>query len=209
MIRFNAIACSLVASWCLFCQTLEANPCNDPQRLINGYTVNLQPLIDWWPQPKGLRPLPGWKHVQGSITRDTTTGWVVTGKADSKGHPSTFLIKNPPRKRLQQFQERKRQLAQYERSRDASMEFLRRPIATDAFSYVGTQWPSPPISLAEYKEASARLAELVHTINALHAELAPMQDKNGNFKVDVFALKSNESFEGLPVFDHGLLLTDL
>jgi hypothetical protein len=209
MLRFNAIAGSLLACSCLFCQTVRANPCNDPQRLINGYTVNLQPLIDWWPQPKGLRPLPGWKHVQGSITRETSAGWIVTGKADSKGHPSTFLVKNPPRKRLLRFEERKRQLAQCERSRDASMEYLRRPIATDAYSYLGTSWPSPPISLAQYKEASARLAELVRTINALHAELAPLQDKNGNFKVDAFALKVNESVEGLPVFDHGLLLTEL
>jgi hypothetical protein len=209
MLGFNAIACSLVAGSYLFSQSVRANPCNDPQRLINGYTVNLGPLIEWWPQPKGLRPLPGWKHVQGSITRDTSSGWIIAGKADSKGNPSTFLIKNPPRKRLQHFQERKRQLSQCERSRDAAMEFLRRPIATDAYSYLGTPWPSPPISLAQYKEAGARLAELVRTINALHAELAPMQDKNGNFKLDAFALKLNESFEGLPVFDHGLLLTEL
>jgi hypothetical protein len=83
------------------------------------------------------------------------------------------------------------------------MEFLRRPVCTDWYAYYLTDWPAPPITLAEYKETSARLAELGNTINMLQAELVPMQDKNGNFKLDAFVLKTNETFEALPVFDHG------
>jgi hypothetical protein len=38
---------------------------------------------------------------------------------------------------------------------------------------------------------------------AIHNELVPMQDDAGEFKVDAFALKSDECFEGLPLYDYG------
>jgi hypothetical protein len=203
MKRFITIADVFLAGWCLFAQTAQANPCNYPKRSVNGYTVNLQPLMEWWSDPKGLRPLSGWKHVQGSVVRDTAFGWVVTGKADSKGHPSTFLIKNPPRARLRRFEELKRQLSECQRLHDAEMEILRRPVCTDWYSYSLTDWSAPPISLTEYRSATARCAELGHAIYTINVEMGTMRDKKGNFKLDAFALRLNESFEGLPVFDHG------
>jgi len=47
------------------------------------------------------------------------------------------------------------------------------------------------------------VAELGQTINNIHAELAPMEDRQGDFRLDAFALSTHESFEGIPVFDHG------
>jgi hypothetical protein len=172
---------------------------------MHGYTVDLQPLMEWWSQPKGVRPLSGWKHVQGSITKETAFGWVITGKAENERHGSIFLVKNPPRERLRRFQELNRQLADYMRARESMRHFLQRPVSSDWYSLWLSQWSGPAITLAQYKDAGAALGELGKTINAIQAELAKMKNQQGKFKLDAFALSTHESFEGLPVFDHGLI----
>jgi hypothetical protein len=173
--------------------------------VLKGYTVDLQPLMDWWSAPKGLRPLSGWKHVQGSLAQDTAFGWVINGKAESKNHPSTFLIRNPPRERLQRFRELNRRLAEYVRARESLRQFLRRAVSSDWYSLWLSEQSGPPITLTQYKDAGAALGELGKTINSIHAELATMQNQQGEFKLDAFALSTHDSFGGLPVFDHGLI----
>jgi hypothetical protein len=195
----------LVIGWCLLTQAAQANPCTYPKRVVNGYTVDLQPLMNWWSAPKGVRPLAGWKHLQGNITQETAFGWVITGKAESKNRASTFLIKNPPRERLRRFQELNRQLAEYVQARESTRRFLRRPISSDWVSFWSSQQSGPAITLGQYKDAGSALGELGRTINAIHAELATMQNQQGEFKLDAFALSTHESFEGLPVFDYGLV----
>ncbi len=203
MKRSSRIHFPLALCLCLLVQTVQANPCTHPRRFINGYTVDLQPLIEWWADPQGLRPLAGWKHVRGSVTKDTALGWVVTGKIGVKDQPVTFLLKNPPRDQLLRFQELKRQLTQCELAREATAQVLQRPVCTDWYSLWATSWTAPPISLMEYRDASARMAQLANALNEIRAELAPMQDRNGDFKLDAFALSLQQSYEGLPVFDYG------
>ena len=82
-------------------------------------------------------------------------------------------------------------------------EILRRPVYTDWYSYYLTQWAEPALSLAEYRDAEATFSVVQRRMAAISAELAPMQDASGEFKVDAFALKCDESFEGLPVYDYG------
>jgi len=203
MKRSTLLVHSLVICSILWPQIVSANPCTTPKRMINSYTVDLQPLFDWWPAPKGMRPLSGWKHVRGAIARETAYGWVVIGKAEGQNHAPTFLLKNPPQEKLRRFQELKRQLPEYEHARAATLEFLKRPTLTDWYSFWSTQPSLPPISLAEYRNASALLSGLDRNMNALHNQLASMQDEQGNFKLDAFALRLNETYEGIPVFDHG------
>src|SRR5437879_646368 len=82
-----------------------ANPCNSPKRMIGGHTVSLQPLLDWWANPRGgVRPLSGWKHLRGTIVREMAYGWIIEGKAEGE-HSSQFLVKNPPVERLRKFQD--------------------------------------------------------------------------------------------------------
>jgi len=194
---------ALVTACLLGAETLQASPCHDPKRVVGGYTVDLQPLINWWSAQKGTRPLSGWKHVRGIIVRETASGWVMDGKAEGQGQHCTFLLKNPPQDRLRRFQELQRQLAENERGSEAAREYLSRPVVTDWYGTYVAQWQAPPISLKEYREASSLLGEFGRNINAIQAELASMQDAQGNFKLDAFALRVNETFEGVPVFDHG------
>lgn len=198
------LICCLLAL-ALVAAPAAANPCTHPVRIVNGYTVDLQPLMTWWPQPKGMRPLSGWKHVRGTIVREDALGWVVKGKAEGQKLATTFFLKNPPRDTLRRFQELRRQLSEYQSARTEVTEFLKRPVSSDWYSYwlAQSQWTAAPISVAEYNQATARLAQIDHKITSLHEELAPMQDANGNFKVDAFALNLQQIYNALPVYDHG------
>jgi hypothetical protein len=184
-------------------EPVDANPCSYPQRMVGGHLVDLRPLMNWWPDPKGPRPLSSWKHVRGAITQDTAMGWVVTGKAGDHSQASTFFLKNPPREKLRRFQQLQQQLPEQQRTRAATIEFLKRPVITDWYGYWSGQWTAPPISVTEYQQATALLSETDNNINWMREELASMQDKDGHFKLDAFALKLNETYEGLPAFDHG------
>jgi hypothetical protein len=203
MKRLLLPAGALVIGWFLTSETIHASPCSYPKRMVGGYTVDLQPLIDWWSSPKGVRPLSSWKHVRGSIVHETPSGWVIEGKIGDHGRVSTFFLKNPPRQKLLRFQELHRQLPNYERAQAETRELASRPVCTDWYSYWLTQWQAPPVTVAEHRQATARLGELNRNINAIHDELASMEDEHGNFRLDAFALKVNETYQGMPVFDHG------
>ncbi len=179
--------------------TSHANPCVCPKRMIRGYTVNLQPLMDWWQQPKGARPLSAWRHVQGVVVRDDPRGWIIEGKPGDDGQ--AYFLKNPPRDRLRRFQELQQELSECERASAVIIKLLNRPIVTTWFgSYpVGR----PVLSFAEYHDAAARLSVIRQRMADIDSELAPLRETSGEFKVDVFAMKCDESFEGVPVYDHG------
>lgn len=203
MVPVRYLALSLGVGVFLFLEAARANPCNAPTRMVKGYTVDLQPLFDWWPRPKGARPLSAWKHVRGRIERDSALGWTIIGSVEGQHEPCTILVKNPPREKLQRFSELKRQLPEYERARAATAEFLKRPVCTDWYSYWLSPWTLPPISLSEYKSALSSLEQLGQAIQAIRQELRPMIGSEGEFNLDAFALKVNATHESLPVFDYG------
>ena len=104
---------------------------------------------------------------------------------------------------LRRYQELQRQMQQYERTREELIRFLQRPVFTDWYAQSMWRGPVPSISSTEYQQAKARLSEVDRNISLVTRELAPLQDKQGNFQVDAFALGMNETVEGLPVFDYG------
>lgn len=183
--------------------TIHANPCVGPKRLVRGQTVNLQPLMNWWYEPKGARPLSAWKHVHGTIARDIPYGWVIEMKRENDGQAEMFFLKNPPRDRLHRFQQLQQELIEYNKANTVVRELASRPIYTDWYSYYLTQWTGPVQTLAEYRDAEAALSFINGRLTAINDELATLQNASGEFKLDVFALKCEESFEGLPVYDYG------
>ena len=201
--RSGVLGLAAALLWLVTVESACANPCVYPKRMVNGYAVDLRPLMQWWAEPKGLRPLSGWRHVRGAITEDTALGWVMTGKAGGDAHTSKFFLKNPPRERLQRFQEIKRRLPELDKDRVATQELVQLPVHSYWDRAWAVQRPSPVLSVAEHKEAAERLRLLDQEIQSLREELAPMQDAEGNFRLDAFALRLNERYQGLPVFDHG------
>lgn len=49
-----------------------ANPADYPGRSISNYAVDVSLLILWWEEPRGMRPLKGWKHIRGILGGETT-----------------------------------------------------------------------------------------------------------------------------------------
>lgn len=199
VVRFFAVVTGLA----LASGTIDANPCVYPKRVLRGQTVNLQPLMSWWHEPKGVRPLSAWKHVQGTILRDTPSGWVVDMERESDGQAEMFFLKNPPRDRLLRFQQLQQELNDYIKATAVLRELVRGPVYTDWYSYYLTQWTGPAVSLTEYRDAEAALSFIHRRMATITDELASMQNAPGQFKLDAFALKCDELFEGLPVYDYG------
>ncbi|MCU0783854.1 MAG: hypothetical protein MUF81_07350 [Verrucomicrobia bacterium] len=92
---------------------LCASPARDPKRAINGQTVDLTPLIEWWQHHAGKRPFPGWVHATGQIVGTNTCGWTVEGSVDTPSAKSKdgnqltsgskFILKTPPVQELAEF----------------------------------------------------------------------------------------------------------
>ena len=206
MNRYRGAPVIALMVWLLASGIILASPINYPMRMVNGHSVSLQPLIDWWSTPKGIRPLSGWKHVQGTFTRDTGLGWIVTGKAEGQPRASSFFLKNPPRDRLRRFNELKPRLAALEDSRAKLLEALRRPVHSAWYWPGSNAGEGAPLSQAEHKQLAAQLTGIDQKIRQVSDELAPMQGPNGEFKLDAFALFLAETVQGLPAFDHGIPL---
>jgi hypothetical protein len=141
--------------------------------------------------------------MHGSIARKTPYGWVIEVRHEDESQAERFFLKNPPRDRLRRFQELQQELAEYKKASTVTTELVSRPIYTDWYTYYVTRWVGRGQSFAEYRDAEATLSVINRRIAAITEELAPMQDASGEFKIDAFALKCDESFEGLPVYDYG------
>ena len=200
--RWTLIACAAGLSWLIGACFAGADPCDSPLRMLGEQTVDLQPLFEWSSNPDaGERPLSAWKRVRGRIVRETPYGWLVEGEAEGEGQPSKFLLKNPPRERLQRFHELQAQLRAQKQQRANLDAYLDRPVHTP-----DNNWGYNSISWDDQLAAVTRLQELARSIAWTRHQLVYLQDEHGNFRVDAFALRLNERYEGLPVFDHGYSL---
>jgi hypothetical protein len=61
---------------------LCASPARYPKCAIAGQPVNLLPLMEWWSQRVGPRPLSAWVHATGRIVGTNAYGWTVEGSVD-------------------------------------------------------------------------------------------------------------------------------
>ncbi len=64
-------------------------------------------------------------------------------------------------------------------------------------------WSYIPIWLTVHRNVPASLSVLEADIEWIRQELATMQDRDGKFELDAFALELKETYEGTAVFDHG------
>src|SRR5437667_7193782 len=67
------VLCAVVAL--VISHTIEANPLENPRRMVGGNTVDLSPLFRWWSKHDGERPLNAWVHVTGSVIGTNAWGW--------------------------------------------------------------------------------------------------------------------------------------
>jgi len=180
-----------------------ANPAVYPKRRVNNYTVDLMPLILWWEEPHGNRPLLSWKHIQGTLEQESGFLWLIQAKAEGQTGWQALALKNPPRERLQRYRELKELLPKLEQARASAAQIANLP------AYSGWHWNyyglarTPSADYDRIEQAKAHVQELDHRIGLAHEELAVLADKHANFRIDAFALRVNEIYQGRPGYDFG------
>jgi hypothetical protein len=184
--------------------TTRGTPAVYERRVINFHQVDLMPLFEWWDRRKGARPLASWKHVQGTLARETAYGWLIQGTIEGQDGLRYFLLRNPPQKELARLHELENSLPGLEQQRASELTVAQLPM------YEGREWNaygelvrSPTEDYDRIERAQTNLQNLDTHIAEIRQEMAGMLDKRGNFRVDAFALDMNQNYQGSPVFDFG------
>ena len=202
---------------------LEAGPATYPKRIVNGQTIDLTPLMDWWTKREGVRPLQAWVRVAGRIVGTNALGWTVEGTVESpaeKSDPQTnapaktlvrIVLKNPPLADLVEFQrltaqlqwmnqERARLAAEIENATNRQHELSETGGGGKMFTRIAneeiSQWQ------AAENDAKDKLGALDEQLKEANVRLADNPDRS-EYRLDCFALKCPEQFGGAPVYDHG------
>ena len=182
----------------------RGNPAVYERRVINFHQVDLMPLFEWWDRRKGVRPLASWKHVEGTLERETAYGWLIRGTIEGQGGLQYFLLRNPPQKDLARLRELENSLPGLEQQRASELAVAKLPM------YEGREWNaygelvrSPTGDYDRIEQAQTNLQDLDTRIAEIRQEMASLLDKRGNYRVEAFALDMKQVYQGSPVFDFG------
>jgi hypothetical protein len=201
--RLRVLGCAVICAL-LVIPSARSTPAVHERRVINYHQVDLMPLFEWWDRRKGARPLASWKHVEGTLERETAYGWLVRGTIEGKDGLHYFLLRNPPQKELARLHELENSLPDLEQRRASELAVAKLPM------YEGREWNaygelvrSPTQDYDRIEQAQANLQDLDTRIAEIRQQMADLLDKRGNFKIDAFALDMNQVYQGSPVFDFG------
>lgn len=224
----NALAVLLVLLVMVAANVAKGDPLTHPKRLVDGQTVDLSPLFQWWNKHRGQRPLSAWVHVTGTIVGTNAWGWTVNalieespagngGKRREQAAPAKrekIVLKSPPLADLGQFEmlnaqrktlnaERDRLSAEAERAGKRARELSGRQGRNRAFRgrLRGLAQESRRWSQVE-KDAKAKIKVLDNQIRELDSKLADYPNRN-KYMVDCLALKTSLRHLDLPVYNHG------
>jgi hypothetical protein len=199
----RVLGCAVICALFLI-SSARGNPTVYERRAVNFHQVDLTPLFEWWDRRKGERPLASWKHVQGTLERETAYGWLIRGTIEGQDGLHYFLLRNPPQKDLARLHELENSLPGLEQQRASELAVAQLPM------YEGREWNaygelvrSPTENYDRIEQAQTNLQDLDTRIAEIRQEMAALLDKRGNFRVDAFALDMNQVYQGSPVFDFG------
>lgn len=217
---------ALVGLWSV--QALPASPLRAPHRLVNGQTVDLNPLFKWWTNHSGPRPLTGWVHVTGAIVGTNSWGWVVQRTAPSTNGrkknreeespaekaPAKVLLLHPPLQDLADFERLKTQLEDLNRSRAqlAGQETQAKNQAQAVEKEqknAGRHYSQARALGQEAKQLNQVSDQARNQIKVLDTEIHSLKNKLAlypnpdRYLIDCLALDTNQEAQGIPVYDHG------
>jgi hypothetical protein len=207
---------------------VDANPARESKRLVNGHTADITPLIKWWTNHSGTRPLTAWVHVRGPIVGTNAGCWVIAAQVEpahhdensgegSSDHSGKVLLKNPPMQEMLEFEQLSTQLktleqshgqlhAQEERARSQADALHKQQTANRRLGYRSSR-----VLNAEHRqatltetEAKAELKPLDQQIQELKKKLA-IYPSTDHYEVDCFALDLDQKYNGLYLYDHGVV----
>ncbi len=207
---------------------VTAAPLRAPERVINGQTVNLNPLFQWWTNHHGARPLSAWVHVTGPVVGTNEWGWVVEAqiasadrskKPDSDSAPGgspRVLLLNPPLQdqaafellssRLKILNQQRAVLsaqAAQLKQRDEALTNEQNALYQNRVQRRALAQTTRQLHQLE-KEAKSELKQLDQQIRELKAKRASYTTSE-NYVLDCFALDMRQEVSGMPVYDHGRL----
>jgi hypothetical protein len=197
-------------SWLILCGVLGGGalsagpPAVYPKRMINYQQVDLMPLLTWWEQQDGERPLSSWSRVQGFLDKESPLGWLVRGTIEGLPGLQTILLKHPPREELAKYRELTALLSQLEQQRKATVPVTRmQEYQGWGINSVGGPVRLPTGNFDRIQQAKADLQDIDDHIASVQEDIAKMVDTHGKFIVDAFALRLNERYRTHAVFDFG------
>jgi hypothetical protein len=224
------VLCVIAVAVCSVPPKAGASPVRDPKRSVNARTVDLNPLLLWWTNHNGARPLVSWVQVTGAVVGTNSSGWVVDAKVertarnmeassmpDSDSAKTRILLRHPPTLDQAVFEKLSQQLKVLNAQRSAlsaadSDARTRRRLIEDAETYsraYGVRSWGLAVERRQLQQnqsqVSAQLKVLDQQIQALKKLLSLWQDTD-HYVVDCFALDVGQGKDGLPVFDYGLVV---
>jgi hypothetical protein len=214
---FYGIYCAIS----LFCEGgLQANPAQDPKRVVNEHAVDLTPLFHWWTNHSGARPLRSWAHLTGTVLATNSLGWQVEAKSDwsppedehgadaqQKTPDSRIVLKNPPAAEKAQFEKLSAELAALNKKRsELAREQAKAKQEVEALAHSGG---APRARSFQVRQARAVENEAGRELKSIDAAIRGLKKKIAiypnaeHFVLDCFALHTDQEFKGMRVYDHG------
>lgn len=191
------------------------------RRIIDGQKVDLTPLWAWYQAKqagkRGLdseRPLSAWKQVRlDRVVQQTLLHWTV--EADVEGTRETIILQNPPKQEWDEFNRLKLLHTQLLVRTNQLQQELRRVTAARrqadyeerVFSRGMHKWGAAA-AVASRADAVAQQELLVaQNLDAARAALKRIEstgcDFSKPFAFEIFALKTDRTLRGKPVYDRG------
>lgn len=207
---------------------ISASPLRAPGRVINGQTVNLNPLFQWWTNHHGIRPLSAWVHITGKVVGTNAWGWIVEARVENTDRPNKqepakdlkpdsaakILVGNPPLWDRADFKALCAQLQALNRAH-ASVASQETEARNRAHALAEEQKASSrnrvqARALAQTNrqlrqvedQAKAELKILDQQIKGLKAKLAAYPSSD-HYVLDCFALDTGQEQSQMPAYDHG------
>ncbi len=226
---FAGLACAaLLVS---FPATSNASPLQHPKRLLTTYTVDLNPLFQWWSKHQGPRPLSSWVRITGSIVGTNALGWIVQGDIERTRHdkeedkdsagsgqePRKFILRSPPIDDLVEFEELSSKLKALNLQRSAlaanerDLRSRQQAVAEQQRTLRRNGSRSRVLAMEDRQlkqlesETKAQEKPLDQQIQELKTRLASFPSRD-YYVLDCFALDLQSSYEQLPVYDHGQVM---
>ncbi len=213
----------------MFGAWLQANPLQEPKRLINEQTVDLSPLFHWWTHRDGSRPLTAWLHLSGRVVATNSLGWTLDAQVEPGTHPGRtsqsaaagrelkIVLEHPPLQQLADFERLAAQretlkteragLAAQASAAEGHVHDLSTQQKTNRRNAVRASGLAQQVNYWKQvdKEAKDKLKTVDKQLQELHTKLAAFPDAD-HYQVDCLALELGQKFNGMPVYDYGVVV---
>jgi len=198
----------------------SASPVKNPRRVVGERVVDISPLLHWWTNRDGVRPLTAWVHVTGTIVGTNSYGWLVeaavensrstTREAGPSGGQKRILLRHPPLQDRAAFEGMAAELKRLtdQRAEASSMQtqannFIH-PWSNNA---VRPHFAMKTLDLREARateqNAAAQGKQLDQQIKELKTKMSALWSNTASYEVDCFALDTGRDLDRVPLYEHG------